>query len=317
MNGRYILAMVLAMLTLAFSSCRHKDLWDEDAPRVKENVVFDWRNAPDANPSSMLTYFFPEDGTDPLIYTFDNREGGELSIPLGRYTAISVNGDNSDWASMVNTDDPENFEIITKDAEELEGYSINTRSIPRAKGTEHERIAKTPSLTWSDREDNVNLHLTGDQQTITFYPEENDCHYSVEIRNVKNIENLHGAAVDATISGMAEGYFHGKHTSSDVTVTMPFILIPTPSENILKSEFLTFGECNTTAASHFLTVYMYLNDGTKWFKNYDVTSQVKNAPDPKHVKIIVDGLDLPKSFSGGGFKPDVKDWNDIEINIRM
>ncbi|MDE6321567.1 MAG: DUF5119 domain-containing protein [Muribaculaceae bacterium] len=318
-----VLIPSMAILALSASSCLHKDLDFEVDDRGEVDVVFDWRNAPDADPSSMLTYFYPSDGGNALLYTFVGKNGGRISIPYGYYAGIGINGDNADWAGMRNTDDPEQFEVFTRDAVNLEGYGIQSRSVPRAAGTEDERMAKTPGMIWSNRQNDVDLSYNSIAagnvtHTITFYPEETVCHYTVDILDIEHSEYLHGAEVDATLSGMAEGYLHGKRTTTDVAVTMPFVLQSVDGGKALTANFLTFGECSVTARRHMLTVYVYLTDGTKWYHTYDVTDQVTSAPDPRHVHIIVRGLDLPQPIAGGsGFRPDVNDWNDININLPM
>ncbi|MDE7451813.1 MAG: DUF5119 domain-containing protein, partial [Paramuribaculum sp.] len=52
LNG--ILAIIAAVVSL--SSCRHKELYEEELNYQEVEVVFDWRNAPDANPASMVLY---------------------------------------------------------------------------------------------------------------------------------------------------------------------------------------------------------------------------------------------------------------------
>ena len=319
MKAYKLMMPLFAVVSLSLTSCLHKDLSYDDSRRADIYVDFDWSNAQDAAPTSMLTYFFPAGG-DVLEYTFAGRDGGQIALPVGTtYCAISINGDNTYWAGLRHTDDPDRFEIYTKDADELESYGLKTRSLPRAVGTAEERIAKTPGMVWSDRQDEIALPEDIDgEKHIIFYPAEAVCHYTVDIYGVRNMSYLHGTSVDATISGMAEGYLHGKHTATDVTVTMPFTLKPSDNDTSLHAEFLTFGECNTVRAQHQLTVYMYTTDGSKWYHTFDVTSQVTDAPDPSHVHIVITGLDLPQPITdGGGFKPDVEEWQDIDIPLSM
>lgn len=312
---------MIAMAGLAMASCRHKDIDMEVNDRCEIYVAFDWQKAPDADPSSMLSYFYPVKGGEPLLYTFAGRDGGRIAIPYGHYTGISINGDNGDWAEMRNTDDPDKFEVCTRDAETMQALGMPSRSVPRAAGTESERMAKTPGMMWSDRLDGIKIDGESDGyglQTITFYPEEAVCHYTVDILDIEHSEYLRGAEIDAALTGMAEGYLPGKRHATDVSVTMPFTLKSGAGEQSLSGQFLTFGECDKTKHSHQLTVYVILTDGTKWYHSYDVTDQVANAPDPRHVHIVVRGLDLPQPVSGGsGFRPDVNDWNDININLSM
>ncbi len=317
MKPRTLIPLAAAALTL--TACHHKDLEYEAHTRGDVQVVFDWRNAPDARPNSMLAYFYPAAGGDALLYTFADRTGGPVSIPFGLYAGIGINGDNTDWASMRRTDDPDAFEVYTRDAVSLQAAAAPTRALPRAQGAEDERMALTPGMVWSHRIGQVNIDPDIDgTQTVTFYPEETVCHYTVDILDIEHPEYLHGAQLDATLSGMAEGYLQGRRQATDVAVTMPFTLKPDAADSDLHAEFLTFGECATTAHKHYLTAYAVLSDGTKWYHTYDVTSQVTDAPDPKHVHIIVRGLDLPEpTTGGGGFRPDVNDWNDININLPM
>lgn len=325
MKARLMIPLFAAVSMFTMNSCRHKDIDFDVNDRRDVYVVFDWRNAPDANPSSMMAYFYPAEGGEGLLYTFAGNAGGQISIPYGYYSGLCLNGDNAEWASIRNSDDPDSFEVYTRDAESLEANGIMTRSIPRAEGTENERMAKTPGMMWSDRRDNIALDYENDYddddsgvRTIVFYPEEAVCHYTVDVLDIEHSEYLHGAEVDATLSGMAEGYLHGKRSTTDVAVTMPFTLKSDEAAKSLHSQFLTFGECATTSRRHILTVYVILTDGTKWYHSFDVTDQVASAPDTRHVHIVVRGLDLPQPITGGGgFNPDVNDWNDININLSM
>lgn len=306
---------------VALSSCHHKDLEYDLHPRADVEVVYDWRNAPDASPASMMATFYPAAGGEPVLFTFAGRDGGHISIPAGAYSAIGINGDNTDWASLRHTDDPDAYEVYTRDAETLSGNGLASRAIPRAEGTEDERMALTPGMMWSHRLDGISIaepRAASGTQRVTFYPEEAVCHYTVEILDISHPEYLRGATLDATLSGMAEGYLHGKRQTTDVAVTMPFALTPTADGTALHAEFLTFGECATISRSHILTALAVLTDGSKWRQTYDVTQQVSQAADPKHVHIIVRGLDLPRpAAEGGGFRPDVNDWNDVDIPLRM
>ncbi|MCW4101181.1 hypothetical protein [Segatella copri] len=61
-----------------------------------------------------------------------------------------------------------------------------------------------------------------------------------------------------------------------------------------------------------------LKDGTKWCYIYDVTKQIKEAPNPYEVEIVLDKLPVPTNIGGNSvFTPGVSDWNIIEIPIVM
>ncbi|MDE6279416.1 MAG: DUF5119 domain-containing protein [Paramuribaculum sp.] len=318
MRTSVIFQLLTAALALTLGSCEHKELCYDHSVRRNVYVEFDWSKAPDADPASMLVYFFPTSG-DALAYTFTGRSGGQIALPLGRYCALTINGDMSERMNTRHTEDPDIFEVFTKDATQLSGGGFDARLLPRASGEESERMALTPDMIWSIRNDSIEMRDDDEgDKYIIFMPEEAVCHYTVDILDVKNLDYLHGASVDATISGMAEGYLNGHGNATDNTVTMPFTLKPSTGNESLHSEFLTFGECNTNKVSHRITVYLRLTDGTKWYHTFDVTDQVADAPDPRHVNIVIRGLELPQPVSGGGgFIPDVNKWNDIEINLPM
>ncbi len=317
-NGKT--AVILAGIILPlFSSCRHKDLYMEDSMTSRLEVVFDWRNAPEADPSSMALYLYDEDGTSPMRFIFSNKTGGEIKAPFGMHNAICMNADNTNWARMRNKDNISTMEILTLDAESLSAQRIGTRSVPRAEGTEDERIAQTPGMLWGSRENNIGIYPHSGTQTITMYPVEAVCHYTVDVYDVENLDKASSGSVDATLSGMAEGYCHGTESATDNHVSMAFTLNSDGSHNSLHGEFLTFGECPSLNLKHYLTIYTVLSDGSGWYKSFDVTDQVANAPDPRHVHIVVRGLPLPEPPSDGGTKlsADVNEWQEVNISLQM
>ncbi len=266
----------------------------------------------------MELLMYDSNNNTPLRYIFSNRDGGPISLPYGTYCGLAMNCDNTDWAMTRSTDNIDSFEVYTPDADELSAYGLTARSVPRAEGAEEERIATTPGMLWTDREDNITLPVTTKRRTITLYPCEAICHYTVEILDVENLKYLHGTEIDGTISGMAEGFFDGKELATDNKVTMPFVLNMNADENRLQASFLTFGECPHVKATHTLSVYLILTDGSKWHYTFDVTDQVTDAPDPTHVNIVVKGLTLPHPIaSSGGFIPDVNDWQSEHIDLKM
>lgn len=316
MKKSIVISSIL-LLTIA-SGCRHKDLCFDSGDTSRVNVVFNWRDAPDADPKSMnLTLFGFSDG-DALEYNFSNKTGGEIKVPLGIYNSICLNSDFTDWARLRNKGTEFDYELFTADATMLEGMGIPVRAIPQ-EDSENERMAVTPGMAWAHNVDNIDLTLPTEEKTIVYYPKEIVCHYIVDVIDVENPEYIGEARIDGTLSGMAEGYHIGQHATTDNTVTHPFLLnIDKASPSTLHSEFLTFGECNTRSLTHTLTLYLPLNDGSVRKYIFDVTNQIRNAPDPTHVHIIVKGVNIPKPIGhGGGFIPDVNNWEVENIYIKM
>lgn len=322
-NDKKTLNILSLLLTVVFvmlmTSCRHKDLYMEEEMTSELQVKFDWSNAPEANPESMALYLYEEDGHSPMRYIFSNSTGGLIKAPFGTHHAICMNADNTDWACMRNHENIETMEIYTMDANEIGSRDDDATSIPRPEGTENERIAATPGMMWSNRSNDIKIVPHSGMQTITMYPKEAVCHYTVDVYDVKNLDGIESSAVDATLSGMAEGFNHGQQTATDNTVSFKFDLKGNASEENLHGEYLTFGECPTTVAKHYLTLYMVLNDGSKWYHSFDVTDQVSKASDPTHVHIIVRGLDLPhaQSDKDSDASIDVNEWQEFDIDLKM
>lgn len=318
MSRSYLILPALAGMLLA-TSCRHKDLYMDEPMSTGLQVVFDWRDAPDANPSSMAMYLYENDGHTPMRFIFDNARGGEIKAPFGTHHAVCVNADNTDWAALRNSENIETFEIYTQDAEALGTRGLPVAGIPRAVGTESERLASTPKMLWGSRLNNIEILPHQGMQTITLYPHEAVCHYIIDVLDVENLSGISGSTVDATLSGMAEGYSFGADAPTSGQATMPFVLTEGSDGTSLHGEDLTFGESPGYTGKHYLTVYMVLTDGSKWWHAFDVTDQVANAPDPRHVHIVVRGLPLPEPPPGEGttLTPDVNDWQAVNITLHM
>lgn len=318
MNVKIMVALTGCLAAL--TGCNHKDISYDYDPATAVRVVYDWRNAPEANPASMALYMFDtRDSRQPALFSFSGRDGGMIHLPYTTYTALCLNNDITDWAVMGREFDSSAQSVHTRPTSRLEGYGLPVTSIPRATGAEQEAIVDTPGMFWCDRADNIDVKASADTTVITLYPSEGVCHYTVDFINVKNIESLHGNLLDATLSGLADGYITAQAQPSGTPATMPFTLAPVPQNASLHGQFLTFGEADSPGVRHQLSVYMYITDGTRWHYTVDVTQQVHNAPDPRNVHIIIDGLELPKPITGGGggFIPDVNDWNTINIGVDM
>ena len=313
---RLSIGLVASAASILLVGCNHKDLCFDHTHTLDIEVVYDWQNAPDAQPSSMELFLYDISTNASVRFNFQGRDGGPIRVEAGSYDAIGFNSDLTDWARFRNTSDASTFEIYTDDANTLNAYRLDPLSVPRAEAAGEERIAKTPEMLWNDFVENISIKSGVDRQIVTLYPEEAVCHYTVTVRDIENAEYLNGTELDGTLSGMSESYLHGQKSPSDSHVTMPFVL-NSSDEHSLNASFLTFGESPSAHYPHILTIYMILNDGSKWYSTFDVSDQIYNAPDPKHVDIVVSGLKLPKPLSSGGFVPDVNDWQDIQVDIKM
>lgn len=311
-------AAAAAAVLAAATSCEHKELCYDHSDAVDVEVVFDWCNAPDASPESMSLYLFPAGG-EALRYEFTDCRGGTIRVPVGSYEALCLNSDTEN-VTYRNAECRETFEVTTRTADLLSGLSVLgvlSDGVPRVDGTESERVILPPDMLWSDYAESVELKPTAGTPTVTLSPEMSICRYTVEIRNAANLKYVSG--ISGSLSSMAESLYPG--VGCDATcktgATIPFDAALSADKSTVTGELFAFG-CPSARKTHTLTVYAVLSDESKWYYTYDVTDQIHSAPDRRDVHIVLDGLPLPKPIvNGGGFQPDVDDWQSVNVDIEM
>lgn len=296
------------------TSCYQKELCYTHPHTRGVSVVFDWRHAPSAQPASMSLHMFPSDGGASSRYELSGRDGGRIDLSPGSYDALCINGDGS-RNYFRNSDSRGAFEVYTREVKALEGVDEIISKLPRAKGAGDEPVVHEPDPVWCDVTPSPFILPTGTVGVnaiigaLTLYPKPLFKTCTVEIKNVENLRNVRGV-LSATLSGLAGGVFAASGTPTDSRVTVPFNL-HSQGSTTLSGSFRTFGYVPGKQASHKLVVYAVLRDGNRRFFTYDVTDQVRNSPDPLHIRIVLDRLTLPKSISGGGgFKVTLGEWKE-------
>ncbi|MDE7449955.1 MAG: DUF5119 domain-containing protein [Paramuribaculum sp.] len=317
-----IISLTLTMLLSG--SCTHKDL-NEDAPKIiadNVDVVFDWSKVPDAKASSMILYLYPE-SHDVMNYWFNNSKGGIIRTYSGKHTAVCHSNDDPYIHCLRNQNSHDEIEIYTDETALLVGQGISTKGIPRAEGTEDEPLRVTPSMIYGDQRRDISFKATSDRQTLTFYPEELVCHYTVEFVNVENIQSA-DLRIDATISSLAGGYYPGLMKPNSEVVSHTFTLTPDIEHSSMHSEFLTFGVPDGESRPHKISLYIALRNRTGNFYTFDVSDQVNTAPDPRNVNIRIYGLKLPElppdpptPPEQGGLSVEVDTWDTIHLDIKV
>ena len=313
---RFITMLAVLMLTQA---CTHKDLCYDHPHTIDIDVEFDWSKAPDAMPETMSLYLFPEDGGKVQRYEFTDHTSGRIRVLPGRYKTICMNSDTRN----IRFGDRSSFEtcFITTDETDLVNRNstldVRNSSIPKARGTEEERIIMSPDSIWTASMDEIVVDSLC--RKISFTPEEAFIQFKVEIRNVENIQYLSGSS--GALSSMAGAFFPGPKKMSEEKATIPFNTHISRKENMLSGKFLVFGHCPVTENQHFLTLYCHMADGSNFYCTYDVTEQIHSSNNDV-ITIILDHLPLPEpepgeGGEGGGFQPTVGGWESIDIGIQM
>lgn len=322
---RKVIYILIAALSALMASCTHKELCYDHSHVVEVNVGFIWDKARQATPKSMSVYFFPESGGESIRYEFVGHNGGQVRLARGKYHAICLNSDTRN-VRIDNPDDFNSFCISTKGSESMYGlatFGITANDIPQVKGTEEERVVLSPEMIWSSSM--TDIEIKNDNQDIIFHPERIITNFTVEIRNVRNLKWVNG--ISGTISSMSGGYHSGKWSLSEECVTIPFAAVMDQEASTITGSFSSFGHCPSIDRHHFITIYAILANESKWYYSFDVTDQVHEPEEPEEpedpeepleIHIILEELPFPKPVvNGGGFKPEVGEWKEVEINISM
>lgn len=308
---------LIACILAVVSSCTHKELCYDHTHTVQVRITFDWTLAPDASVSTMSVYFFPDGAGLPLRYDFTDMDGGVANVPYGTYKVFCMNSDTRTILYR-NTESWDTFEIYTRKASVLEGMGMAVASADRApvaEGAEGQDAVLAPDMIWADRA-TISLDEEVSSVSMTMYPDEAVCTYEYVIHDVRNLQ--YASALSGSLSGMSGGLYVGPDKLDSARVTVPFEAYK-DGEDMVKGKFFTFGHCPDTANAgvHKFVMYVILQDGSKWYYTYDVTDQVHDAQDPKHVFIELYGLPLPEPIHDGGIVPSVDEWEDVVVDVIM
>ena len=331
---------LLAALATVLCSCEHKELCYHHPHEARIRVVFDWKDAPEANPRGMCVLFYPETGGAPVRYDFAGAEGGYVTLTAGKYRVLSYNND-TEAVLFYNYNSYDTHGAYTREGNPLEPiYGNGANYAPRAAGTEDERVVICPDMMWGSNTNTVEIDGSGvclnpdevvmvprqdgsgelqEEYIIKLYPHELTCIYTYEVRNVNNLAYMDQMC--GTISGMAGAMTFSTEALPTECVTLPFESYKYDDKTVVGT-FFTFGHNADNTEPHKMAFYVVMSDGGKYvFKDserYNVTDQVNNAPNRRRVHIIIDGLDLPTPITGdSGFSPSVDDWIDENYDIEM
>lgn len=276
------------------SSCEQKELCYDHNHASNVKVTFDWEQHPNANPASMCFYLFPrEEGERTLKREFIGKNGGIAQALVGvSYTALGFNSDarNTSFRNNIRTN---SIEASSKDAGTIDRIGISASLLPRAKGTEGERMSMEADSIYSGAsEKDILISLEendrGDTCKITLSPKRRFCTYRLKIMNIANQQNL-SSSIAGSISGLAGGINLSTGEKTEAKVTVPFA-VGTTNESTLEGQLRCYGNSPSEDAANYLVIYTMLKDGTKWCYIYDVTKQIKEAPNPYEVEIVLDKL---------------------------
>ncbi len=293
-----------------FSSCNHKELCYDHSHMTEFEIKFDWSECPDAEPRTMVLQLFSPDGTRYNRYEFGSPEGGTIRLHTGTYRMLFHNGDTEQ--AVERGDMYENYEITTHPRELLATIGRASSEAPRPDDAKDQPVRFAPEHIWAGSSaDAVEVRPNSDgMQSITLYPQEVTDLYTIEIRNVKNLDAT--PEIGAAITGFSECYRIGEGAPAGQPVTIPLDLTRV-DDHTLTTRFAAFGHCHDERRKHVLSIYT----SNKVYYHFDITDRIHEAPDPHNVMIVIEELNLPMPDTG--MDPSVSDWdsNTVETDINM
>lgn len=311
------------------TSCIFED--DCDCPNMLPfTIENDWKACSDASPEGMAYIFFPDDGSEPWRYDFAGRDAGKVNIQIGQYKFLSFNDDTYN-VLFRNENRYDSYEAYTS-ARELLG------SIPqeqRGKSLPHNTCETTvdcPDMMWSCAYCDFSLGYDGVRFAPFATPQPNSimkyspyfmltaiqrpltARYTFRIEDIENLEGV--KSMSAALSGMAGAMMLASGIKEDYPSTLT-LKVSVINSTAVGGNFCTFGIPDDPSADNILSLFVVINDGRRFCYQFVVTDQVRTAPDPLNVNLIVRGLTLEKPETGGdtGFDVAVDGWETVVVNI--
>lgn len=315
MKAQRLSLVTLSLLSfLLLTACAPHDLDEAETGTFDIDVRFLWDKVPTASPSMMDFYLYPDDGSKPQRYMFAGRDGGRIHVRAGQYRAVAFNAD-TETILQHDMDSWDDARLTTPQTRLLGGGTSSeadsrAAEVPRAPGTDNEAVMMAPEMIWADRTDLI--PLDDRHCVLTMHPDTFTCRYDVIVSGVAGIDRL--AHATASLTGLAGSGKPCLNTVAGPLCTLPIDLKSTRAEETITGTLFTFGHC-PAPATHTLMLYIGLTDGRLYYWHYDVTRQVHDAPNPKHVTIRIDGLDLPDLSVNNAVQ--VEEWDDVEIEMQM
>ncbi len=310
--------MWLICVSAMFSSCSQRELCYDHSHYSPVNVVFDWSRCPDAEPSTMVVWFFPVDGGAGRRYEIipggDTSRGGSefntvLKVAPGSYRVICHNGETEN--NLEDGDTFFNYRIHTRDDVLLSPLNRGDDA-PCPDGCDTQPV-KTEASTLYAHTYPVEVTVApsaAEPVEIRFVPEEVTSVWHISITGIVNL--VPGVEASGVVTGAAECWSHFSEAPGGVEVMVPFSLHPCGTD-CLKGTVTLFGVREKTGIPHKLRVYT----SYMYYYDFDVTDQVEEASDSHNIDITLEGIRLPDP-QGGGMSPGVSDWGETEdVEIKM
>lgn len=310
---KYILLVALtALLSVA---CERRPM-DEEYLKVYLDLHIDKNitNYEFVDPGLMRVVFFDAVSKEYLSHDFVSSSGGYIFAPYGDVDMVVYNLEAGEtyirnqysWFGM---------EAYTDEINDVQ-RSRFTRYLQSRGNTRpsYDDIRLTPGHLFVAQEHNVHIpqHITNDVFVITTTAKTVVESWTIEINGVTGLEWV--GSVSMMISGQVGTHFVAMGKDSTEPMALYFDVVSAQRRSaILTTRFETFGRETTSGDTALLSILFTDKEGHPYMSNFDVSDQMIDNPERKIV--INADINIPKPEVGGGFMPEVEDWEEYEYDI--
>lgn len=295
------------------SGCRHKDIIEDigqgGLPLI--NIEYDWAASELFRPDGVANLFYSTHPSSQSYWRSDFRpSGGTMRLPADQYNVVVFNNDTE---NIVFTD-IDNFDKFTLSTHEIDTSGIPDDQLPFPP----QKLYQQPDGMWATMRKGIVIDNNQESRNIILAPRRITRDYHVEITGIKHLESA--LRYYAAISDLAPEYKMASLTQIGKASTIGNFMQPVDNSSI-STTITNFG-VNKDSQHQHLAVYMWLADGARKVYLYDITEQIKEAPDSMNLVIRVKGPSLPEISPGeggssgdGGLDVGVDNWDFIDIEL--
>lgn len=249
--------------------------------------------------------------------------GGDIHVPSGEYDMVLYSF-GTESTQLRNLNSMEEAEAFTSDitksmAERFMAIQESAASVKsQVRGYDDDPIIHEPDHLYVANETGVVVPaFRGRNESITIYATASPIMdvYSLEVLNLKGVENI--GRVEAFLTGQSISNYFGKGERNSSPANIYTEMRTDRQAGRLYTIFGTFGKLSDEQG----LVYLDISDtgGGKYRYIYDVTDQFDDPLNTGH-RLVIDAseIDIPKpEHGGGGLAPSVDQWENEEVDVPL
>lgn len=311
---RYIL--LIAIVALLSAACQRRPIEDEYLRiyldlEIDTNIV---NYNGDDDIGLMRVSFFDALHGDYLSHDFVSSNGGYIFAPYGDVNMVVYNIETGETRVK-------NYYVWN----DIEAYTNEISPQQRSQFTRYlqsrvdrrpsyDDIRLTPDHLFVARRHNLHIprHITEGAYIIEATAQSVVESWTLEVRDVTGMEWV--GSVSMMLSGQVGSNYIARNMRSSEPIAIYFdVLGAQRHSTTINTRFETFGRVVTSGDTALLSILFTDINGHPYMYNFDISSQMVNNPE-QHI-VIEHDINIPRPEVGGGFKPEIEDWEERQYDI--